>query len=142
MAICKSSSTAQNSYHLAAQSATSAMSETCWTPNTDIYLTEGRLVIKVELAGMRRDDLELSFCDDNRLTISGHRQDSCRAVNAKCKFMKMEINYGAFQSVIPIPSGFDLSKAQAAYQNGFLRIDVPEMQRNDRQLTVPIRSED
>jgi len=118
------------------------MSEACWVPNTDIYLTEGRLVIKVELAGMRRDDLELSFCEDNRLTISGHRRDSCRATNAKCKFMKMEINYGTFQSVIPIPNGFDLSRAQAAYQNGFLRIDVPEMQRNEKQLTVPIQPED
>ncbi|PYK62448.1 MAG: hypothetical protein DME21_06425 [Verrucomicrobia bacterium] len=38
----------------------------------------------------------------------------------------MEINYGAFESVIELPSGYDLSQGKATYQNGFLRIDVPE----------------
>ncbi len=37
----------------------------------------------------------------------------------------MEINYGGFESVIELPEGYDLSRAKAAYQNGFLRIDVP-----------------
>jgi HSP20 family protein len=117
------------------------MGETCWTPNTDVYLTEGRLVIKVELAGIRREDLEL-FYESNRLNISGHRADCCRAVNAQCKFLAMEINYGAFQSVIGIPNGYDLSKAHAAYQNGFLRIDVPATQGGSKQMSVPIRTDD
>ena len=37
----------------------------------------------------------------------------------------MEINYGSFECVIEIPAGYDLSQARAAYQNGFLRVDVP-----------------
>ena len=56
--------------------------------------------------------------------ISGHRPDGCRA--PKCKFLVMEINYGSFECVIEIPPGYDLSQAKAAYQNGFLRIDVPQ----------------
>jgi HSP20 family protein len=95
--------------------------ETHWVPNTDVYVTEDSLVIKVELAGMRKEDLELTV-ERNRLT--GHRPDGCRA--PKCKFLVMEINYGSFQSVIELPPGYDLSQAKAAYQNGFLRIDVPQ----------------
>ena len=38
----------------------------------------------------------------------------------------MEIDYGSFQSVIELPPGYDLNEAKAAYQNGFLRIDVPQ----------------
>lgn len=83
---------------------------------------DGGLVIKVELAGMRREDLELTI-EGNRLRISGQRPDGCRA--PKCKFLVMEINYGAFESVIELPAGYDLTQAKAAYQNGFLRIDVP-----------------
>src|ERR1041385_3841576 len=94
-----------------------------WVPNTDVYVTEELLVIKVELAGMRKEDLELTV-EDNRLTITGHRPDGCRA--PKCKFLVMEINYGSFQSVIELPPGYDLNQAKAAYQNGFLRIDVPQ----------------
>jgi HSP20 family protein len=98
-------------------------SETYWVPNTDVYVMDGGLVIKVELAGMRREDLELTV-DGNRLKISGHRPDGCRA--PKCTFLVMEINYGAFESIIELPPGYELGQAKAAYQNGFLRIDVPE----------------
>ncbi len=98
--------------------------ESHWVPNTDVYVTEQALVIKVELAGMRKEDLELTV-EANRLTITGHRPDGCRA--PKCKFLVMEINYGSFQSVIELPPGYDLGQAKAAYQNGFLRIDVPQI---------------
>ena len=93
-----------------------------WAPNTDVYLTNEGMVIRVELAGMRREDLELTI-EGNRLRISGQRPDGCRA--PKCKFLVMEINYGSFESIIELPAGYDLSEAKAAYQNGFLRIDVP-----------------
>lgn len=96
--------------------------ETDWVPNTDVYACEEGLVIKVEIAGMRREDLEL-IVESNRLKIRGYRPDGCRA--PKCKFLVMEINYGAFATVIELPKGYDLGRARAAYQNGFLRIDVP-----------------
>ena len=102
-------------------------SETYWVPNTDVYVTESGLVIKVELAGMRKEDLELTL-EGNRLKISGYRPDGCRA--PKCTFLVMEINYGAFESMIEVPPGYDLSHARAAYQNGFLRIDVPEQSQS------------
>src|SRR5438034_8503779 len=97
--------------------------QTHWIPNTDVYVTDGHIVIKVELAGMRREDLELTV-EGNRLKISGQRPDGCRP--AKCSFLMMEINYGAFESVIELPEGYDVTEAKAAYQNGFLRIDVPQ----------------
>jgi HSP20 family protein len=95
---------------------------TCWVPNTDVFTADGGLVVIVELAGIRREDLELTI-EENRLKISGQRPDSCRAAN--CKFLVMEIHYGAFENTIELPSGYDLNAAKAAYQNGFLRIDVP-----------------
>ena len=96
--------------------------ESQWTPNTDVYVTENGLVMKVELAGMRKDDLQLVI-EGNKVRISGQRPDGCRA--PKCKFLVMEIDYGAFESVIELTDGFDLVNAKAAYQNGFLRIDIP-----------------
>ena len=121
------------------QSSSLDSSETYWVPNTDVYVTEGGLVIKVELAGMRKEDLEVLMVDSNRLKISGHRPDGCRA--PKCTFLVMEINYGAFESVIELPSGYDLSQAKATYQNGFLRIDVPEQApSSQKSISVSIPS--
>ena len=50
----------------------------------------------------------------------------------------MEINYGPFECVIEIPPGYDLSRAKAAYQNGFLRVEVPQVARSSKSTLVPI----
>lgn len=110
--------------------------ETHWIPNTDVYDADGNLVIKVELAGMRREDLELTI-EGNRLMISGQRPDGSRG--PKCKFLVMEIDYGPFECVFEIPPGYDLSQAKAAYQNGFLRIDVPKaVPTPSKSVLVPV----
>ncbi|PWU13957.1 MAG: hypothetical protein C5B50_18420 [Verrucomicrobia bacterium] len=106
-----------------------------WVPNTDIYATDSGLVVKVELAGMRNEDLEITV-EGNRLRIAGTRPDGCRA--PKCNFLVMEINYGPFESLLEVPPGYDLSQAKAAYQNGFLRIDVPLTPRPLKNTKVPV----
>jgi HSP20 family protein len=110
--------------------------ETHWIPNTDVFITsEQCLVINVELAGMRRDDLEITI-DGNRLMISGQRPNGGKGAS-KCSFLVMEINYGPFECVIEIPSGYELSQAKAAYQNGFLRVEVPpQTQRAPTKLAL------
>lgn len=107
-----------------------------WTPNTDVYATDNGIVIKVELAGMRSENLEITV-EGNRLRISGSRPDGCRA--PKCSFLVMEISYGLFESVLELPPGYDLSQAKAAYLNGFLRIDVPvAVPQQPKSTKVPI----
>jgi len=106
-----------------------------WVPNTDVYVTDNGLVIKVELSGMRSENLEITV-EGNRLRISGNRPDGCRA--AKCSFLVMEINYGPFESVLELPAGYELGQAKAAYLNGFLRIDVPLSVRPSKSAKVPI----
>jgi HSP20 family protein len=134
MAMCKVSS----SVHFVTRSpgnVREGASRAHWVPNTDVYATDNGLVVKVELAGMRSDNLEITI-EGNRLRISGTRPDGCRA--AKCSFLVMEINYGPFESVLELPTGYDLSQAKATYLNGFLRIDVPLSQRNSKSTKVPI----
>jgi HSP20 family protein len=119
MAVTKVSSTIHFAKHGSAGAGTATGR---WTPNTDIYTSEAGLVVKVELAGMKSDSLEI-IVDNNRLRISGNRPDCCRA--PQCNFLVMEITYGPFETVLDLPPGYDLSAAKAVYVNGFLRIDVP-----------------
>ncbi len=107
-----------------------------WTPNTDIYVTEGGLVIKAELAGMKSDSLEITV-EGQRLRINGVRPDCCRS--PKFNFLVMEISYGPFETVLDLPAGYDLTQAKAVYVNGFLRVDVPPIQKPQPRTTkVPI----
>jgi HSP20 family protein len=122
MAVTKLTSSVQFVARASAVGGRDESSKGHWTPNTDVYSTDTGLVIKVELAGMRSENLEITV-EGNRLRISGNRPDGCRA--PKCNFLVMEISYGPFESVLELPQGYDLSQAKAAYLNGFLRIDVP-----------------
>ena len=64
-----------------------------WVPNTDVYATENGVVVKVELAGMRSEHLEITV-EGTRLRISGNRPDGCRS--PKCNFLAMEIGKQTF----------------------------------------------
>jgi len=79
--------------------------------------------------------------EGSRLRIAGNRPDCCRAAN--CSFLVMEINYGPFETVLDLPTGFDLGQAKAIYVNGFLRVDVPPTQPSHAKPTkVPIAEGD
>jgi HSP20 family protein len=115
-------------------------SESSWTPNTDVFLTDECLVIQVEVAGMRREDLTLK-AEGNRLRVQGKRDHDDRP--AQCKFILMEIDFGTFQFYIDLPAGYNLHKAKAVYQNGFLRISVPIASRADSEkIDISIPTED
>jgi len=121
MAMCKTST----SVHFVRQTTVVRERQAHWVPNTDVYTTDEGLVIKMELAGMQSENLQITVENGNVLCISGQRGDGCRA--AKFNFLAMEINYGSFEKIIEIPSGFEVGRAKASYLNGFLRIDVPPM---------------
>jgi HSP20 family protein len=134
MAMCKASS----SVHFVTRSVRvvrDGSARANWVPNTDVYTTEHGLVVKVELAGMRSEHLEITV-EGNRLKISGNRPDGCRAPN--CSFLVMEINYGPFETVLEVPSGYDLGQAKASYLNGFLRVDVPLAQGSATSTKLPV----
>ena len=94
-----------------------------WVPNTDLFIAkDGNLVILVELAGMAKENLELTI-KGNRLLVHGERPDACLRI--KDEALAAELRYGPFESSTEIPPEFDLTRAKAAYHNGMLRIDVP-----------------
>src|SRR5882757_10970225 len=122
MAVTKVSSTVHFVARGSAVSSRNGSASGRWVPNTDVYSTDTGLVIKVELPGMKSENLDITV-EGNQLRIAGNRPDCCRAAN--CSFLVMEINYGPFESVLELPPGFDLGQAKAIYVNGFLRVDVP-----------------
>jgi HSP20 family protein len=109
--------------------------QTHWVPNTDVYKTSEGLVINVELAGLRQEDVEIAV-EGNRLLITGQRRDGVRGRGIK--FLVMEVNYGVFECVIEIPPGYELGRTKADYRNGFLRVEVPSAIRPSSSKTIPI----
>jgi HSP20 family protein len=136
MAVTKVSSTIHFGTHTSTLGGSGEPTNGRWTPNTDVYATEAGLVVKVELAGMKSDSLDI-VVEGNRLRISGVRPDFCRSPHSS--FLVMEISYGPFETILDLPSDYDLSQAKAIYLNGFLRIEVPPAQsQQTKTKRVPI----
>ena len=117
-------------------SLTSSTPHGTWTPNTDIYETADTLVIKMEMAGVEKSDLEITL-HERLLIVSGHRKDACR--QRRCSFRQVEIDYGSFERHIVIPRTVDGNKAKARFRNGFLRIELPKAEHSEHStVTVSI----
>jgi len=94
-----------------------------WVPNADVYETDERLVVKMELAGISKEDVEVQL-DHRFLVVRGQRPDPCR--HGKCTFRQVEIDYGYFERRFVIPKSVDGKKVTASYRNGFLLIELPK----------------
>jgi HSP20 family protein len=92
-----------------------------WSPPTDVYETEEKYVIKVEIAGMRDDDFEVAF-ENGILMIAGYRSD----LNERRAYHQMEIRFGRFEIAAEIPVTVNMEKATAEYRDGFLTIVLPK----------------
>ena len=103
-------------------------SHSAWTPNTDVYETPEGLVVKIEIAGIEKEDLEITL-NDRLLLVRGHRKDPCR--QKRCSFRQMEIDYGPFERRIVIPRSVDGSRVRAQFKNGFLQIELPKSQKTE-----------
>jgi len=101
------------------------MEQSSWAPNTDVYETPQHLIVKMELAGIRKDDLEITL-QDRLLVVRGYRKDTCPHRKGPCSFRQMEIDYGYFERRILMSAMVDATYAQAHFHNGFLHIELPK----------------
>lgn len=97
---------------------------TVWSPPTDFYETETAYVVRVEVAGMRDRDFEVSL-ESNFLTISGVRPD----LPERRAYHQMEIRFGRFSTSVGMPGPVDVEQAEAVYEDGFLVVTLPKLNR-------------
>ena len=93
-----------------------------WRPPTDIHETADDYIIRLELAGMAEDAIDVTLYND-AVVVSGTRADE---VEEGVSFHEAQIRYGPFEAVIRLPYPIDRERAQAHYHNGFLRLRLPK----------------
>ena len=94
---------------------------TAWVPTTDIFARGEDLVIRVELAGVDSDDIELTL-NENVLSVSGDRRRELD--EEEVSFYVSERYYGAFRRSMTLPSGIDEGRISADFDNGLMEITV------------------
>jgi HSP20 family protein len=90
-----------------------------WHPPTDAYETENQFVIRMDVAGVRREDLSV-VVGEGFILIRGIRRD--QVPPGKKHFYKMEITMGPFERKVPLPRNVTLAEVLATYRDGILEI--------------------
>jgi len=108
-----------------------------WQPPTDVYEVGSHITVKIEIAGVEREDIDVRL-DGRHLSVRGCRYDP----GEKLAYQQMEINYGEFRTEVYLPSAVDESQARAHYVNGFLYIHLPKAQReHSAPVVVVVRAQ-
>ena len=94
-----------------------------WRPPTDIIETEENFIIRVEIAGVLDENIEVAV-ENELLLISGIRSN---VPEQRAYYHQMEIQSGKFEIKAEIPLSVDMEKAGAVYKDGFLTVTLPKL---------------
>lgn len=92
-----------------------------WYPAADVYQTPDGWVVKVELAGVSGDEIEIAI-EGNSLYIAGSRKD--RSCASGISYQQMEITYSNFEKTLRFPATIDGATIEQMFENGLLIITL------------------
>lgn len=105
-----------------------------WKPAVDIFETKDSLVMKVELPGVKKEDVKIDL-DNNLLSISGERKFESEVKEED--YHRIERAYGQFQRSFTLPNKVDGERIEARYENGMLEVVLPKKEEaKPRQISI------
>lgn len=120
-----------------------------WSPPSDIYETTDSLVVKVELAGVHKEDIDIEV-KETKLLIKGERKadspsrqnqapDDDEAADSDDTIYRMECSYGLFERAFFISEDVDRDNISALIEDGVLCVVMPKsVEKNNKTVKVSV----
>jgi HSP20 family protein len=102
-----------------------------FTPPVDVHETEDAYVVKIDLPGVKSEDVNVEV-NDSVLSIAG-----ARAADESAAAQLVERPYGTFARTLTLPQGVDSDAIEAGYQDGVLELRIPKpTQQKPKKITI------
>jgi HSP20 family protein len=114
----------------------SAARQRLWSPRVEAFQKGDRFVVRAELPGLKKDDVQVELTDD-ALTIHGQRREEHE--EDREGYYHTEREYGEFHRSIPLPEGVISESAQASFRDGVLEVTMqapPSEANRGRRLEI------
>jgi HSP20 family protein len=99
------------------------------TPKVDMVDKDDEVVVRAELPGVKKDDLEVTL-SERTVTIEAHT--SREEKEEKQEYYRREMSRGDFQRTLSLPEGMDEAKATASFADGVLELTLPKMEKTSK----------
>lgn len=108
------------------------------TPSVDVYEQDNNVIVKAEVPGLSKDDLEVTATEDSICLRGEFKQDEEVKEEG---FYRRERRFGKFQRLIPMPSAIKRDEVKATFKDGILQITAPMSEEAEaKEMRVPIES--
>jgi HSP20 family protein len=108
--------------------------EYIWSPSIEMYEKENTYIVRMELPGVRPEDVEISMSGDT-LMVKGERKPPEDIKDEE--YQLCEVCYGSFTRTIALPESVNADKIEANFENGILDIHLPKAEEiKPRQIKV------
>jgi HSP20 family protein len=92
-------------------------------PAVDMLERNGNLVVRAEMPGLRREEIEVTVTPDTLTIQAEHRQEEGKAEET---YYRKERAYRKFYRALPLPTGVKTAEAKATFEDGVLEITLPK----------------
>ncbi len=108
-----------------------------WFPAVDVYEDKDSLVVRAEVPGMKKEDIEISL-HDGYLTLSGERKQEEK--NETAEIYRSERWLGRFHRTISLPCRVEAEKIKATYTDGVLTVTLPKAEEaKPKQIPITVK---
>jgi HSP20 family protein len=115
-----------------------ALVAAAFAPPVDIYEDDKKLILKLEVPGVKQDDIDIQV-EGRTLTVRGERKFSSEEKQEN--FHRVEQRYGTFSRSFTLPNSVDTENVKATYDAGVLQIELlKKAEAQPRQIKIGVGS--
>jgi len=101
----------------------------------DVYQTDDEVVVKAEMPGLAKEDIEVSL-SDSTLTLKGEKKREEKVEDEH--YTRSERSFGMISRAVELPCEVEPGRATAKMTNGVLEVHVPKTEAEKQRKSVKV----